>query len=75
MERVERELSARIRREGLAAAEERVTRVTAAQVKYSREVSEAEARLARERDEEIHSATEAYHAKLTELAGLLRRRP
>jgi hypothetical protein len=74
LERIQREVVNRLRREGIeiqAAAERRITE---AHARFARSLSEETARLERERDEEIRQATDEYHVRLHELSGLLRRR-
>jgi hypothetical protein len=74
IERYERELDARLRRESIEAKCEAERRITDAHADYARQLSEETARLERERDETVRQAEDAYHAKLHELAALLRRR-
>jgi DNA-directed RNA polymerase sigma subunit (sigma70/sigma32) len=74
LETIERELQSRLRKEGVEAQIQAEMRVSEANVRFTRQLSEITADLTRKRDDEIRSATEEYHAKVDELAGLLRRR-
>jgi hypothetical protein len=75
LESIERELQARLRKEGVEAQIQAEMRITEANVRFTRQLSDVTADLTRKRDDEIHAATEAYHAKVDELSSLLRRRP
>jgi hypothetical protein len=75
LERIERELSSRVRREAIEAQCEAERKVADAHAEFARRLSEETARLERERDENVIAARDTYHAKLSELERLLRRRP
>jgi hypothetical protein len=74
LQRIERELDARLRREAVelkCAAERKVADAHAA---FERQLSEEVARLELVRHEAIASARDEYHAKLGDLERLLRQR-
>jgi len=74
MERIEREISNRLRRESVEAKAAAERLITDANAQYARQLSEETARLQRERDEAIRQAVEGYYTRCNDLEGLLRRR-
>jgi ketosteroid isomerase-like protein len=75
LERVERELTTRVRREIVEAQCVAEQKTSTAHTDFNRRLSEETARLERERDELILQVRDEYHAKLSELERLMRRRP
>jgi len=74
VERIEREISNRLRRESVEAKAAAERLITDANAQYARQLSEETARLQRERDEAIRQAVEGYYTRCNDLEGLLRRR-
>jgi hypothetical protein len=75
LERIERQISDRLRRDHVEARCTVERKITDARSHHARTLAEETARIDRERDEMIRQAEEEYHAKVHDLAGLLRRRP
>jgi hypothetical protein len=74
VERIEREIDSRLRREMIEANNTAERLIAEAKAQYARRVAEETARLQRERDEAVRQAVDDYYAKRNDLEGLLRRR-
>ena len=74
VERIEREIDSRLRREMIEANNTAERLVAEAKAQYARRLAEETDRLKRERDEAIRQAVEGYYTKRNDLEGLLRRR-
>lgn len=74
VERIEREIDSRLRREMIEANNTAERLIAEAKAQYARRVAEETARLQRERDEAVRQAVDDYYTKRNDLEGLLRRR-
>lgn len=73
LERVEREIISRIRREGVEAKSLVERKIAEAHADFARTLSEETARLERARDEMLRQATDEFHQKIHDLSALGRR--
>jgi hypothetical protein len=73
--RIERQLTDRLRHEGVEARITAERKISEAMAHHARTLAEETARIDRDRDEMIRQATDEYHNTLHDLAGLARRRP